>query len=81
MLCIESVLAQTHTPEESIGYEMLVASYALHLTRVTISKLVRSNNPHSGDFLWRQKFIYRELITLPIKDWNKSVSLHKIVVI
>jgi hypothetical protein len=47
MLCIESVLAQTHTPEESIGYEMLY----LNLMCITISKLTPRNNPHSGDFL------------------------------
>jgi hypothetical protein len=39
-------MAQTHTPEESIGVRS-----GLLLTRLTIAKDRRCNNPHSGDFV------------------------------
>jgi hypothetical protein len=57
MFCIEGILAQTHTPEESIVCE----KFCLPLTRTTISKARGCNNPQMGDFFYNQIFAWRRI--------------------
>jgi hypothetical protein len=69
MLCIEGVLAQTHTPEESI----VVRCDCIHLTRITISKRHVCNNPHSGDFF------YKAILTQLAFDHNVDQSVEQVM--
>ena len=60
-LRVEGVLAQTHTPEEST-----VVKRNVPLTRHTISKSCRGNNPQTGDFV----LLVRQALRGKINRWQ-----------